>query len=667
MILRIAIVIPTYNNAQTIAQVTEQVLQHLPHPVFVFDDGSDRPVREIVTPHPRITIVRTEQNLGKGAALQAAVRLLAREGFTHMLTMDGDGQHLAQECKKLVQTAKTHPWDLIIGNRNLHSTENVPSISQFGRKFSNFWVQYQTDLKIRDSQSGLRLYPLFYLQTMSFWTRHFDFEIEVLIRLIWKQVAVREVNVEVYYPPQEERISHFDKFRDNVRISLLNTVLVMASLVRSHTSPSKASVSLGLGVFIGLTPLIGFHTLLVAAASFVLRLNALWMLAGSQVSLPPFLPFILIAGSWIGSKLLLVPGVVGLLLGTLVLAVSGGLLAGAVSFILLKFFPRSNDGWNGKSRGGWLGHAFMKGVVKNFGLRWAYGFLFFIVPYFYIFAPKARRASNEYWKLLQPEISWFFRQWQCLKHFYVFAQVLVDRNYLKHTPTPAFVARSTGLENIEILKSSPSGALLVSNHMGGWDLAATLINSLEYLSLYVVKYHAEGLSLDPIKGKTTSLELSSNLGAQPILRIRELLNDAHSVGIMSDRPLSGRFELVPLLGKLAILDSTPFYIASLCSAPIVSTYGFKSKGNIYDFYAERPHILDRNDSTSRQEQALHWLCHHASSIEQMLKLYPHQWFNFYPFWSTLPNELKSATTEQNQLIEELRRPQPTESEMAPAL
>lgn len=666
MILKIAIVIPTYNNQQTIAKVTEQALQHLPHPVFVFDDGSDQPVRDILTPHSRLTVVRSEENLGKGAALQSAIQLLTEKGFTHMLTMDGDGQHLAYEGKKLIQEAKAHPWDLIIGHRNLNTTENVPTISQFGRKFSNFWVQYQTDLRIRDSQSGMRLYPLFYLQCMSFWTKHFDFEIEVLIRLIWKQVVVREVPVEVYYPPEEERVSHFNKFKDNVRISLLNTILVIASLMRSHTSPSKASVSLGLGVFIGLTPLIGFHTLLVGVASFALRLNALWMFAGSQVSLPPLVPLILIAATWIGVELLLLPGIVGVLIGTLVLAVTGGLLVGATSYIMLKFFRRSNSGWNGRSRGGWFGHAFMKVVMKNLGLRSAYACLFFIVPYFYIFAPKARRASNEYWRIVKPKSSWFARQCLCLKHLFVFAQVLVDRAYIKHANKIIFAARSNGLENIEAESNNPNGALLVSNHIGGWDLAAALINSWDNLSLYIVKYHAEGFAFDHVKGKA-SFELSSNLETQPILRIRELLNRAQSVGIMSDRPLSGRFELVPLFGKLAILDSTPFHIASLCGSPIISTYGFKAEDCIYDFYAEKPYVTDHVDFTSRQEKALKWLNYHAQSMEKLLKRYPYQWFNFYPFWSTVPSELRQIPAEQNHLIEELHRPPPQELVTAPAL
>jgi hypothetical protein len=97
----------------------------------------------------------------------------------------------------------------------------------------------------------MRIYPLFFVQTMKFFTTHFDFEIEILIRLMWKGVEIKEVDINVYYPPADKRVSHFNKFWDNLRISLLNTVLVALSTMKTHRSPKKAGIAVGLGVVVG--------------------------------------------------------------------------------------------------------------------------------------------------------------------------------------------------------------------------------------------------------------------------------------------------------------------------------------------------------------------------------------------------------------------------------
>ncbi|HEX4926010.1 MAG TPA: glycosyltransferase family 2 protein, partial [Bdellovibrionales bacterium] len=257
MILRFRVCIPTYDNPATIAGVVRDVLNAAPFPVLVVDDGSHEPVAPILQREGllgnRVQVLRFETNRGKGAALQAAFTDSVKNGFTHLVTVDGDGQHLASEMDCLITVAKENPWDLIIGNRKLESA-TVPGISKFGRKFSNFWVDYQTGFKILDSQSGFRIYPLFHVQSMTFWTRKFDFEIEVLIRLLWRGVSIREVQCRVHYPPPEERVSHFRKFRDNVRISALNTILVILSLLKSHQAPREIGVAVGLGILIGCTP-----------------------------------------------------------------------------------------------------------------------------------------------------------------------------------------------------------------------------------------------------------------------------------------------------------------------------------------------------------------------------------------------------------------------------
>jgi hypothetical protein len=118
-----------------------------------------------------------------------------------------------------------HPSAIIIGARNMDQA-SVPGKSSFGNKFSNFWFWVETGIRRNDTQSGYRLYPVKSLNGMQFFTKKYEFEIEVIVRAAWNGIEVLEVPVKVFYPEKEKRISHFRPFRDFSRISVLNTVLV---------------------------------------------------------------------------------------------------------------------------------------------------------------------------------------------------------------------------------------------------------------------------------------------------------------------------------------------------------------------------------------------------------------------------------------------------------
>jgi hypothetical protein len=108
---------------------------------------------------------------------------------------------------------------------------SVPGKSSFGNKFSNFWFWVETGLRMNDTQSGYRLYPVKLMEGTTFLTRKFEFEIEVLVMSSWRGIEITEVPVKVYYATKEERISHFRPFKDFTRISILNTFLVSIALL----------------------------------------------------------------------------------------------------------------------------------------------------------------------------------------------------------------------------------------------------------------------------------------------------------------------------------------------------------------------------------------------------------------------------------------------------
>lgn len=685
MILRICVVIPTFDNARTISEVVKDVLISTPFPVLIVDDGSETPVANALyswevrgaLEEGRVRVVRFEKNHGKGRALQFAIGDLVALGFTHMFSMDGDGQHHAREILKLTELAKDHPWDLIIGNRQLKS-EAVPEISKFGRKFSNFWVNYQTGSHIKDSQSGFRLYPLFPLQTMKFWTSHYDFEIEVLIRLMWNGIHVRETEIDVYYGT--DRVTHFDKFWDNLRISVLNTLLVIMSLLRTHRSSRELALAAGMGVFIGCTPFFGFHTLLVAAAAFTLRLNFIVMWLGTHISTPLLAAFVVMAEIYIGRHWLHI-GPEGSakddffqwMAGSVVLGLGLGLLVMVLTYGLAWYFQnrKRRSNWTGRTRGGRLGNGFLKLVLRYGGIEAGYTFLLLIVPYFYIFAPRGRRGLSEYWQLLEAKDTWRTKQLRIVEHFYRFGQVLMDRVYQGYHEEKCFKATHSGMENILNTIQEKRGLIMLSAHMGAWDLATALLGSNGFVDqIHVVEFQSSGLSFQKVKDKIDPKHVhtvDSGKSSDAIFEIHSALKNGRGLGLMGDRPLGDRFELIPFLGKLAPFDMTAFRLASATRVPLLFTFGFKNKSGVYDFYARPSKVYEFNTDEPRELQTYNWAKEYVSDVEYFVRRYPMQWFNFYPFWSSLPTAPSGELGAQsnNNLLEELGKPRLAKSGLAP--
>jgi glycosyltransferase involved in cell wall biosynthesis len=223
---QICIVIPVYNNPKTIQSVVEESLA-LNLKIIVVDDGSDTTVSSLLTVHPHLTILRHEANKGKGQAILTAAREAKAQNFESILTIDGDGQHYPKESKYLLPLLNNNA--IVIGNRKFK--EDVPNASKFGRAFSNFWIFAETGRWLHDTQSGFRGYPLSILD-LELKHSYYDFEIEIIVKHLWKKRPIHEVEIEVYYPPHGERVSHFDKVKDNIRLSKIHTKLVTQNILR---------------------------------------------------------------------------------------------------------------------------------------------------------------------------------------------------------------------------------------------------------------------------------------------------------------------------------------------------------------------------------------------------------------------------------------------------
>ncbi len=226
-------VIPTYQNAKTLLKVVADV-HRVVNTVFVVDDGSNDGTAALLdkaTGNERPEKVLTHpKNCGKGAALKTGLTYARQQGFRYAVTVDADGQHRADDIPALLKAVEEEPDALAIGSRGLQH-ENMPAKSTFANRFSNFWFALQTLQRLPDTQSGLRVYPLQRLHGLRWMSARYEAELTLLVFSAWAGVKLLPVPVSVYYPPRDQRVTHFRPGRDFTRISVLNTLLCFLMVV----------------------------------------------------------------------------------------------------------------------------------------------------------------------------------------------------------------------------------------------------------------------------------------------------------------------------------------------------------------------------------------------------------------------------------------------------
>ncbi|MCQ4141270.1 DUF2062 domain-containing protein [Chryseobacterium sp. EO14] len=377
---KICVLIPTYNNEKTLKRVIDGVLDYT-EDIIVVNDGSTDSTKEILRSYSHIEVIDLAENKGKGNGLKIGFRKAKELGYDYAITIDSDGQHYPDDIPVFVQALLNEKEDvLLIGNRNM-SQDGIPKKSSFGNRFSNFWFWFETGIKLEDTQSGYRLYPLHKIPKKYF-TPKFEFEIEIIVRTAWRHIPVKNVPVKVLYDPAE-RVSHFRPFKDFTRISILNTILVTITLLyiiprnfvnnfkkksikrfikedvlESDGSNRIKAFSIALGVFVGFSPFWGFHTLIVISLSVLFKLNKVLAFFASNVSLPPFIPFIIAASLFLGSPFvhgdsnifsqelnfdLVKNNLLQYVIGSFILATSASAILGVATFLFLnKVSPDKN-------------------------------------------------------------------------------------------------------------------------------------------------------------------------------------------------------------------------------------------------------------------------------------------------------------------------------------
>ena len=328
----ICIVIPVYNHCLTVGRVVREAKDYFP--VIVVNDGSTDDTGKILAAESGVEVVTLPQNQGKGAALRAGFVAAEQRGFTHAITIDADGQHATRELPVFAAAARQQPEAFIIGVRDLVK-EKAPPGRRLTNNISTFWFKVETGVVLADTQCGFRCYPLKTINRLHLKSQRYAYELDIMVKAAWAGIPLVAQPVSADYAAATSRMSHFDPWRDMVRISWLHQNLSIQSfcvplllrrifatgelrhlprgervktilrlLFSEHAdTPGKLSLAVGLGFFCGIAPIWGFQIIAAAALAHRFRLNKAITVTASHISFPLAAPFIMAGGLLFGHYL----------------------------------------------------------------------------------------------------------------------------------------------------------------------------------------------------------------------------------------------------------------------------------------------------------------------------------------------------------------------------
>lgn len=240
------VVIPTYNHYRELPSIIEKIKCH-GIDILIVNDGSDESTGKKLTEiaeETSVNLLNMVKNGGKGSAVKAGIRYAHKNGYSHCVQIDADGQHDLSDLPHILKLARKDPQRVILGNP-LFDLSTAPKSRILGRKITNFWIAVETmSLDIKDGLCGYRCYPV--APTMEIIDKvktgnRMDFDPEILVRLRWQGVQVRSFDTRVNYGDKEP--SNFNVLTDNIRISWLFMKLFwigLAVLIRKAAFPQRS-------------------------------------------------------------------------------------------------------------------------------------------------------------------------------------------------------------------------------------------------------------------------------------------------------------------------------------------------------------------------------------------------------------------------------------------
>jgi predicted LPLAT superfamily acyltransferase len=292
--------------------------------------------------------------------------------------------------------------------------------------------------------------------------------------------------------------------------------------------------------------------------------------------------------------------------------------------------------WQGKSSGGVLGYKIFVFLLNTFGLSFCYFFLCFVALYYFLFS-KTKRIVYTYFRGIH-QYSRFKSFISVYKSYYVFGQTLLDKFALLSGAKTNFVVQHDGQEYIKDVRDKGRGCILLSAHMGNWEGAGQMLNMHE-LKFNMLVYDNEEEQMKRYTDAVLKDKKINFIGIRDndmsyLVELHKVFNNQEWLVMHGDRYREGAQIIEKVfMGRKAKFPAGPFILAAKFGVPILFAFSFKKSNKRYHFYAKPTMQLNRARNEEDTKKAVDILSDaYIITLEEMVKKYPLQWFNFYDFW-----------------------------------
>ena len=293
--------------------------------------------------------------------------------------------------------------------------------------------------------------------------------------------------------------------------------------------------------------------------------------------------------------------------------------------------------WEGKSKGTVFGHKFFVFILNHLGLKLAYIVLRFVALYYFLFAWKSNKNIYYYFHhvLKYKKTTSYLKIY---KNYYVFGQTILDKVALLAGVKTKFTINHDGGKNLDKIAEMGKGGILVSAHIGNWEIAGQLLNRLN-TTFNILMYENERESIkkymsDVEKKKNVKIIAIKDGEMNHLIELHNAFSNNELVVMHGDRFRDGAQTLeTKFLGKTAKFPAGPFIMAAKFGVPLSVVFAIKETSTHYHFFATDPISVKRARGEEQTAAAVKELLDaYISEVEKMVLRYPEQWFNYYAFW-----------------------------------
>lgn len=288
--------------------------------------------------------------------------------------------------------------------------------------------------------------------------------------------------------------------------------------------------------------------------------------------------------------------------------------------------------WQGKSKGTTFGYSIFVAVIKKFGVRPAYALLAVVAFYYFLFSFKTSKIIYGFYRK-RLRYGRFSSLLKLYRNYYRLGQTLIDKIAIMSGAAVNFTFNFDGEENLRQITALQKGGLLLSAHVGNWEIAGYLLKRLN-TRINIVMFDGEHQKikeyLKSVTGETTAKIIVIKNDLSHIFEINEALKNNELVCMHADRFVEGNKTIeTDFLGSPAKFPLGPFLLAAKFKVTVAFVFALKETTFHYHFFsteAKDYSMYEKDESVAQMLKGF------AKAMEEKVKTYPEQWFNYYDFW-----------------------------------